>query len=53
MIDYYKRLKAGDGRNEALRNAQLQILSDPKRQHPYDWAPFIQSGEWANLDGKR
>jgi CHAT domain-containing protein len=21
--------------------------------HPYYWACFIQSGEWANLDGKR
>lgn len=21
--------------------------------HPYYWASFIQSGEWANLDGKR
>ncbi|KAF0249801.1 MAG: hypothetical protein FD167_792, partial [bacterium] len=25
----------------------------PKRQHPYYWASFIQSGEWANLDGNR
>jgi len=22
-------------------------------RHPYYWASFIQSGEWANLDGKR
>jgi hypothetical protein len=23
------------------------------RQHPFYWASFIQSGEWANLEGKR
>ncbi|HVG18850.1 MAG TPA: CHAT domain-containing protein, partial [Blastocatellia bacterium] len=53
MIDYYKRLKAGEGRSEALRQSQLKMLKDPKRQHPFYWASFIQSGEWANLDGKR
>ena len=40
-------------RAEALRRVQLQMLRNPKRQHPYYWASFIQSGEWANLDGKR
>jgi CHAT domain-containing protein/Tfp pilus assembly protein PilF len=53
MIDYYKRLQAGQGRSEALRQAQLKMLKNPQRQHPYYWASFIQSGEWANLDGKR
>ncbi|MGH9799146.1 MAG: CHAT domain-containing protein, partial [Blastocatellia bacterium] len=79
MIGYYKRLLAGQGRTEALRNNQLQMLrsggqvSDSTnrilvtkgqniaakdgvkkdRSHPYYWASFIQSGEWANLDGKR
>ena len=53
MVDYYTRLKAGEGRSEALRNVQLEMLKDPRRQHPFYWASFIQSGEWANLDGKR
>jgi CHAT domain-containing protein/Tfp pilus assembly protein PilF len=53
MIDYYKRLLQGEGRGEALRQVRLQMLTNPKRQHPYYWASFIQSGEWANLDGKR
>jgi CHAT domain-containing protein/Tfp pilus assembly protein PilF len=53
MIDYYKRLKVGEGRSDALRQAQLKMLANPKRQHPFYWASFIQSGEWANLDGKR
>ena len=53
MIEYYTRLKAGEGRSDALRNVQLKMLTDPKRNHPYYWASFIQSGEWANLAGQR
>jgi CHAT domain-containing protein/lipopolysaccharide biosynthesis regulator YciM len=53
MIEYYRRLKAGEGRSEALRRVQLRMLANPKRSHPFYWASFIQSGEWANLDGKR
>ena len=53
MVEYYKRLLRGEGRGEALRQVQLQMLKQPNRRHPYYWASFIQSGEWANLDGKR
>ncbi|MEZ5429047.1 MAG: CHAT domain-containing protein [Pyrinomonadaceae bacterium] len=53
MTEYYKNLKAGMGRNEALRKVQLGMLKKKNRQHPFYWAGFIQSGEWANLDGKR
>ncbi|MBI4749887.1 MAG: CHAT domain-containing protein [Acidobacteria bacterium] len=53
MVDYYTWLKNGEGRSEALRNVQLKMLKNPKYQHPFYWAAFIQSGEWANLDGVR
>jgi CHAT domain-containing protein len=53
MTSYYKNLKAGMGRGSALRQVQLEMLKKPNRQHPFYWASFIQSGEWANLDGKR
>jgi CHAT domain-containing protein/lipopolysaccharide biosynthesis regulator YciM len=53
MIEYYKALLAGQGRSEGLRQVQLQMLKNEKRRHPYYWASFIVSGEWANLDGKR
>jgi CHAT domain-containing protein/Tfp pilus assembly protein PilF len=53
MVGYYTRLRAGLGRGEALRQAKLAILKQPNRQHPYYWAGFIQSGEWADLDGRR
>ncbi|MBI4750806.1 MAG: CHAT domain-containing protein [Acidobacteria bacterium] len=49
MIDFYTRLKAGEGRSEALRHVQLRMLKDPKRRHPFYWASFIQSGAWGKL----
>jgi CHAT domain-containing protein/Tfp pilus assembly protein PilF len=53
MTGYYTGLKQGQGRGEALRQIQLEMLRSKGRQHPFYWASFIQSGEWANLDGKR
>jgi CHAT domain-containing protein len=53
MIEYYKALQRGEGRGEALRQVQLRMLRSKDRNHPFYWASFIQSGEWANLEGKR
>jgi CHAT domain-containing protein len=53
MVSYYRMLQQGQGRGEALRQAQLEMLKKVNRRHPYYWASFIQSGEWANLEGKR
>jgi CHAT domain-containing protein len=53
MVSYYRRLQRGQGRGEALRLAQLEMFKKLKWRHPYFWAGFIQSGEWANLEGKR
>jgi CHAT domain-containing protein len=53
MVAYYTRLRAGLGRGDALREAKLAMLSREGREHPFYWANFIQSGEWASLDGKR
>ena len=50
---YYQALLRGAGRGEALRRTQLQMLKDRSHRHPYYWAGFIQTGEWANLEGKR
>jgi CHAT domain-containing protein len=41
--NYEKRM------DEALRRVQLEMLKQGKRKHPYYWACFIQSGEWAKL----
>jgi CHAT domain-containing protein len=53
MTSYYRGLKAGLGRGESLRQAQLAMLHKKGREHPFYWASFIQVGEWANLSGKR
>jgi CHAT domain-containing protein len=53
MVTYYTGLRAGLGRSEALRQAKLAMLTRKVRQHPFYWASFIQSGEWASLDGRR
>lgn len=50
MIDYYTRLQKGEGRGEALRNAQLDMLKSTDRSHPYYWASFIQLGDWRRID---
>ena len=53
MAGYYRNLKDGMGRGEALRKVELEMLMRPDRRHPFYWASFIQAGEWGNLDGKR
>jgi CHAT domain-containing protein len=53
MTAFYGGLKKGLGRGQALRQAQLAILRSKGRAHPFYWASFIESGEWANLDGRR
>lgn len=45
MIAYYGRLTQGEGRAEALRQAQLELQRDAKRSHPFFWASFISSGQ--------
>lgn len=53
MTNYYKNLKTGLGRGESLRQVQLAMMKKKEREHPFYWAAFIHSGEWANLEEKR
>jgi len=53
MTGYYSGLKDGLGRGAALHRAQLRLMRQPGRRHPFYWASFIQAGEWANLAGQR
>jgi CHAT domain-containing protein len=46
MVDLYGGLRKREARAEALRQAQLALLSDPDTAHPYYWAPFILIGDW-------
>jgi CHAT domain-containing protein/Flp pilus assembly protein TadD len=47
MVKYYQNLKAGKGRHEALREAQMELLKTPEYEHPYYWASFVPSGDWS------
>lgn len=49
MVAYYRRLRAGGGRSEAMREVQLAMLARPETAAPYFWAPFIVSGKDAPL----
>ena len=49
MVKYYQGLKAGSGRHQALRDAQLEMLSTPGYEHPYFWAAFVPSGNWTKI----
>jgi CHAT domain-containing protein/Tfp pilus assembly protein PilF len=53
MRSYYQHLKLGKGRGESLRLVQLDMLVRNPRLHPFYWANFIQSGDWAPLDPPR
>lgn len=52
MIEFYKRLVAGEGRTDALQRAQLVLLGRSATAHPYYWASFLASGDPSNLDGR-
>ncbi|NER24952.1 MAG: tetratricopeptide repeat protein [Symploca sp. SIO1C2] len=50
MIAYYDKLLANQGRSEALRQTQLEMLNSEEYAHPYYWAAFIPSGNWKEMN---
>jgi CHAT domain-containing protein len=47
MSDMYRRRQEQHlTKIEALRQAQLGLLNQPKYSHPFYWAPFILMGNW-------
>jgi hypothetical protein len=49
MESYYRRLIAGEGRSEALRAVQLEMLDETWLRHPYCWASLVPIGRWGAL----
>jgi CHAT domain-containing protein len=43
---YRSLLEPGVDKAEALRRAQLPLLSSPDTRHPFYWAPFLLIGNW-------
>ncbi|MGC9504508.1 CHAT domain-containing protein [Baaleninema sp.] len=47
MVEFYRQLsRPGTNKAEALRQAQLSLLSQPEYDHPFFWAPFVLVGNW-------
>ncbi|HBL10917.1 MAG TPA: hypothetical protein DD379_05835, partial [Cyanobacteria bacterium UBA11162] len=46
MSEFYQELSKGVRKAEALRTAQLNLLKQPKYEHPFYWAPFVLVGNW-------
>ncbi len=47
VVSFYRELKGKQGNMlEALRTAQLSLLSSSEHAHPFYWAPFVLLGNW-------
>ncbi|MBH8572233.1 CHAT domain-containing protein [Nostocaceae cyanobacterium CENA369] len=47
MSQFYRELTSKQlTKAEALRQAQLALLKNPKYQHPIFWAPYVLVGNW-------
>ncbi|WP_292796877.1 CHAT domain-containing protein [Nostoc sp. NMS7] len=46
MEEFYRNLKSGTPKAEALRQAQLNLMANSKYSHPYFWASFLLVGGW-------
>lgn len=46
MENFYRELKSGVPKAEALRQAQLALRGDPRFSHPYHWSGFVLFGQW-------
>ena len=55
MVDFYKQLKTGIRKDDALQQAKLTYLKncDALRSSPYFWAGFIASGSMVPLFGRQ
>jgi len=49
MKGFYKNLRSGIFKSEALREIQLSMLKSEDHSHPSYWAAFILSGDWRSL----
>lgn len=46
MTSFYSALKKGEGKAEALREAQLTLQQSAEYSHPVYWSGFVLFGDW-------
>lgn len=46
MTGFYRQLKAGESKGEALQAASRAVRNEKAHRHPYYWAPFVLLGDW-------
>jgi len=46
MVSFYKNYLSGMSKPEALRKAQISMMSNKKWSHPYYWSAFVLFGDW-------
>ncbi|AFY44290.1 CHAT domain-containing protein [Nostoc sp. PCC 7107] len=47
MGEFYKQFaNTKESKAEALKRAQMFLLTDPNYKHPYYWAPYVLVGNW-------
>ncbi len=46
MVEFYKRLAAGESKSAAMQSAQAKLIANPNYNHPFYWAPFVLMGDW-------
>jgi CHAT domain-containing protein len=54
MTTFFEGLAGGLGKNDALRQAQLELIEAGRKEgrsaHPYNWAAFTLSGDWHRIE---
>lgn len=51
MTDFYSFLAEGQRKDEALRNAKLQLIDEAAYAAPYYWAGFVAYGQMDTISG--
>ncbi|MBI4910607.1 MAG: CHAT domain-containing protein [Acidobacteria bacterium] len=44
MLEFHRSLQQGKSKAEALREAALRLMQNPRYRHPFYWAPFVLVG---------
>ena len=52
MVEFHRRLLAGDTTAEAMRRAQRMLRRNPAYAHPLYWAPFVVVGRSSAIYGR-